>query len=50
MMVQQVIENTGCDLIVKEPVPETEPPTHEELELLRAIDSTGIYIPKPNKK
>jgi glutaconate CoA-transferase subunit B len=49
MTVQQVVENTGCDLVVKEPVPETEPPTYEELALLRAIDPTGIYLPKPNK-
>jgi glutaconate CoA-transferase subunit B len=50
MTVQQVVENTGCDLIVKEPVPETEPPTFEELNLLRAIDPHGIYIPKPTKQ
>jgi glutaconate CoA-transferase subunit B len=48
--VQQVVENTGCDLIVKEPVPETEPPTYKEIELLRAIDPQGIYIPMPEKK
>jgi glutaconate CoA-transferase subunit B len=47
---QQVVENVSCDLVVEEPVPETEPPTYEELELLRAIDPQGIYIPKPNKK
>jgi glutaconate CoA-transferase subunit B len=47
---QQVVENVSCDLIVEEPVPETEPPTYEELNLLRAIDPQGIYIPKPNKK
>jgi glutaconate CoA-transferase subunit B len=50
MTVQQVVENTGCDLIVKEPVPETEPPTYEELNLLRIIDPTNIYIPKPTKQ
>jgi hypothetical protein len=50
MTVQQVLENTGCDIIVKEPVPETEPPTREELGLLGIIDPQGIYIPKPNKK
>jgi len=48
--VQQVVENTGCDLIVKELVPETEPPTYEELDLLRAIDPLGIYLPKPTKQ
>jgi hypothetical protein len=50
MMVQQVVENTGCDLIVKEPVQETEPPTYEELRLLRIIDPTGIYIPRLEQK
>jgi len=44
--VQQVLENTGFDLIVPKNVPTTEPPTSEELELLRAIDPTGIYIPR----
>jgi acyl CoA:acetate/3-ketoacid CoA transferase beta subunit len=44
--VQQVLENTGFDLIVPKNVPTTEPPTCEELELLRAIDPTGIYIPR----
>jgi len=47
---EQVVENVSCDLIVDKNVPETEPPTIEELNLLRAIDPTGIYIPKPNKK
>jgi glutaconate CoA-transferase subunit B len=45
--VQQVLENSGFDLIVPKKVPETEPPTHEQLRLLRAIDPNGIYIPKP---
>ena len=44
--VQQVVENTGCDLIVPEKVPTTELPTHEELKLLRQIDPYGIYTPK----
>jgi glutaconate CoA-transferase subunit B len=44
--VQQVLENSGFDLIVPKKVPETEPPTCEELELLKAIDPTGIYIPR----
>ncbi len=43
---QQVVENSGFDLIVPKKVPETEPPTCEELVLLRAIDPNGIYIPK----
>jgi glutaconate CoA-transferase subunit B len=44
---QQVLENSGFDLIVPKKVPETESPTHEQLKLLRAIDPNGIYIPKP---
>ncbi|HXX87781.1 MAG TPA: CoA-transferase [Candidatus Acidoferrum sp.] len=43
---QQVVENSGFDLIVPETVPETELPTLEELKLLREIDPTGIYIPR----
>ena len=43
---RQVVENSGFDLIVPKKVPETEPPTVEELELLRAIDPSGIYIPR----
>jgi glutaconate CoA-transferase subunit B len=44
--VQQIVENSGFDLIVPSSVPETELPTHEELRLLREIDPTGIYIPR----
>jgi glutaconate CoA-transferase subunit B len=43
---QQVIENSGFDLIVPKNVPTTELPTPEELRLLRAIDPNGIYIPR----
>ena len=43
---QQVTENTGFDLIVPKVVPTTEFPTCEELSILRAIDPTGIYIPR----
>jgi glutaconate CoA-transferase subunit B len=43
---QQVVENSGFDLIVPKSVPDTELPTHEELRLLREIDPTGIYIPR----
>lgn len=40
---QQVIDNTGFELIMPEPVPETEPPTPEELHLIReVIDPMGI--------
>jgi glutaconate CoA-transferase subunit B len=44
--VQQVLENTGFDLTAQKNVPTTELPTCEELDLLRAIDPTGIYIPR----
>jgi len=44
--VQQVLEGSGFDLIVPQNVPTTEPPTYEELKLLREIDPHGIYIPK----
>lgn len=41
--VQQVIDNTGFELIIPKPVPETEPPTSEELHLIReVIDPMGI--------
>jgi glutaconate CoA-transferase subunit B len=45
--VDQVVENSGFDLIIPDKVPTTEFPTCEELELLRAIDPTGIYVPRP---
>jgi glutaconate CoA-transferase subunit B len=44
--VQQVLDNTGFDLIVPKDVLTTDMPTCEELDLLRAIDPTGIYIPR----
>jgi glutaconate CoA-transferase subunit B len=44
---QQVVENSGFDLIIPKDVPTTELPTYEELELLRKIDPNGIYIPRP---
>jgi glutaconate CoA-transferase subunit B len=44
--VQQILENTGFDLIIPKEVITTEPPTYEELELLRTIDPNGVYIPK----
>lgn len=44
--VQQVVDNSGFDLIIPQNVPTTELPTCEELELLRAIDPKGIYIPR----
>jgi glutaconate CoA-transferase subunit B len=45
--VEQVVENSGFDLIIPKNVPATEPPTCDELDLLRAIDPNGIYIPRP---
>ncbi len=44
--VQQVIENSGFDLIIPPDVPTTELPTREELKLLREVDPNGIYIPR----
>jgi glutaconate CoA-transferase subunit B len=44
--VQQVLDNSGFDLMVPEKVPTTELSTCEELTLLRAIDPNGIYIPR----
>jgi len=43
---QQILENSGLDLIIPQNVLTTEPPTYEELRLLRAIDPHGIYIPR----
>jgi glutaconate CoA-transferase subunit B len=43
---EQILENTGFDLIIPEKVPTTESPTCEELALLRKIDPHGIYIPR----
>jgi glutaconate CoA-transferase subunit B len=45
--IQQIMENSGFDLIIPKDVPTTESPTCEELALLRAIDPHGIYIPRP---
>jgi glutaconate CoA-transferase subunit B len=43
--VEQVIENTGFELIVPDQVGQNEPPTAEELRLLREeIDPEGFYI------
>ena len=44
--VQQVLESTGFELIAAKNVQTTDLPTCEELELLRAIDPSGIYIPR----
>jgi glutaconate CoA-transferase subunit B len=43
--VEQVVDNTGFELVIPERVGETDPPTSEELRLLRQeIDPKGIYI------
>jgi glutaconate CoA-transferase subunit B len=44
--VQQVLENTEFDLIIPRKVPTTSLPTCEELAFLRAIDPSGIYLPR----
>ena len=44
-----MLENVSFDLIVPEHVPETEPPTYEELEILRSIDPMGLYLGKTKK-
>lgn len=42
---EDVKENTGFELIIPEKVGENEPPTEEELKILREeIDPTGLYI------
>lgn len=41
--VQQVVDNTGFELVMPKKVPETEPPTKDELELLReVVDPHGV--------
>nr|MBC8224627.1 3-oxoacid CoA-transferase [Candidatus Bathyarchaeota archaeon] len=43
--VEEVLVNTGFELLVHDEVTETEPPTREELDLLRnEVDSAGIVI------
>ena len=39
--VEQVVEATGFELLVEGEVPETPPPTHEEVELIRQLDPAG---------
>jgi glutaconate CoA-transferase subunit B len=40
--VDRVVENTGFELIIPEKVPTTEPPTSEELHILRTkVDPDG---------
>lgn len=39
---EQVVKNTGFELVIPEDIPETEPPTAEELEIINRIDPLGI--------
>ena len=42
--VQDVIDNTGFDLLIADEVTQNEPPTEEELRILREqIDPDGLY-------
>jgi glutaconate CoA-transferase subunit B len=42
--VEKVRENTGWDLKVSSDLRVTEPPTRAEIELLRELDPTGLYL------
>ena len=43
--IEQVVENTGFELIIPEEVPTLDPPTDEELRILREeIDPEHLYI------
>jgi glutaconate CoA-transferase, subunit B len=45
--VQQVIDNTGFELLVADRVMEIEPPTDEELRILREeVDPVGTLLAK----
>lgn len=45
VMVDQVVENTGFELIIPDEVGQNEPPTAEELRILRTeVDPGGFYI------
>lgn len=45
--VQQVLDNTGFKLILPDKIEETEPPTEEELKILREIDPEGRWVEHP---
>jgi glutaconate CoA-transferase subunit B len=42
--VQEVVENTGFDLLIPDGIPVTEPPQESELDLLRSIDPERKFI------
>jgi glutaconate CoA-transferase subunit B len=47
LSVDQVKQNTGWDLDVSQEITETEPPTFEEIQILRKdLDPTGIFLKK----
>ena len=41
---EQVLDETGFDLLASPAIPTTEPPTETELATLRAIDPSGIWL------
>jgi glutaconate CoA-transferase subunit B len=43
--VQNVIDQTGFELVIPEKVPTTTPPTTEEVRILReVVDPTGFFL------
>ena len=42
--VDQIKENVGWDLSISTKIKETEPPTEEEIEIMRILDPAGIYL------
>jgi glutaconate CoA-transferase subunit B len=42
--VDQIKENVGWDLSISTEIKETEPPTKEEIEIMRILDPAGIYL------
>lgn len=44
--IEQIKENTGWDIKVAKDVAETEPPTEEQVKLLREMDPDGVFLQK----
>lgn len=42
--IEQVLENTGFDLLIPDTIPVTDPPTEQELELLRSLDPERRFL------
>jgi len=40
--VEEILENTGFELVIPHHVPNTSPPTEEEIEIMRMIDPKGV--------